>query len=116
VGNGRDRNKVADQRLDTLMHMQFTGTTGGVAVPARWEYALPNGTYNVTVSVGDAGATDGVHRLTVEGLLAIDDFTPKSTQKFKAETVRVTVTDGRLTLDASGGTNTKINYVDIDAV
>src|ERR1700752_2101472 len=37
VGNARDRNTVADQRLDTLISMQFTGTSGGVAKPARWE-------------------------------------------------------------------------------
>ncbi len=116
VGNGRDRNKVADQRLDTLMHMQFTGTSGGVAVPARWEYALANGTYDVTVSVGDASATNSVHRLTAEGVVAVDNFVPKKTQKFRAATVRVTVGDGRLTLDAAGGTDTKINYVDINRV
>ncbi|MDP9403020.1 MAG: Ig-like domain-containing protein [Actinomycetota bacterium] len=116
VGNGRDANSVADQRLDTLMHMQYTGSTGGVAVPARWQHSLANGTYDVTVSVGDARQINGVHRITVEGVVAVDNFKPTTRQKFKAATVRVKVADGLLTLDAAGGTNTKINYVEIASV
>lgn len=116
VGNGRDRNAVADQRLDTFVHMQFSGASGGVAEPARWEYAVPGGTYDVTVSVGDASFFDSTHRITVEGMVAINSFVPSTTNKFAAATVRVNVTDGELTLDAAGGTNTKINYIDVAAV
>jgi hypothetical protein len=116
VGNGRERNQVSDQRLDTLMHMQYTGTSNGVATPGRWEYALPAGTYDVTVAVGDPGYTNSVHRLAVEGTLAVNNFAPSSANLFKTATVRVAVADGRLTLDAAGGTNTKILYVDIAAV
>ncbi|HUR18796.1 MAG TPA: Ig-like domain-containing protein [Acidimicrobiales bacterium] len=115
VGNARDRDLVADQRLDTLLHMQYSGTNG-VAVPGRWEYALAAGTYDVTVSVGDAFAFDSTHRLTAEGVVAVDNFVPTSSNPFRSNTVRVNVADGRLTLDAAGGTNTKIDYVDIDRV
>jgi hypothetical protein len=113
VGNGRERDKVADQRLDTLMHMQLSGSGSGVKTPGRWEYALAAGTYDVTVAVGDPSYTDSVHRLSVEGTLAVNNFTPSASNLFKTATVRVTVNDGRLTLDAAGGTNTKIDYVDI---
>src|SRR5918992_1177244 len=45
-GNGREREVHPDQRRDTFVHMQ-AGT------PARWEKALSNGSYRVTVAVGD---------------------------------------------------------------
>jgi hypothetical protein len=112
VGNGRERNKVSDQRLDTLIHMQYSGSNG-VAVPGRWEYAVASGTYDVTVAVGDPSYIDSVHRLAVEGTLAVNNFKPSSGNLFKTATVRVAVTDGRITLDASGGTNTKLLYVTI---
>ncbi|MCA1656930.1 MAG: hypothetical protein LC713_04360, partial [Actinobacteria bacterium] len=115
VGNARDRNKVADQRLDTLMHMQYSGTAG-VAAPARWEYALPNGTYDVTVSVGDPSFFDSTHRLAAESTRVIDDFRPTAANPFGSRTVRIPVTDGRLTLDAIGGANTKLAYVDVNRV
>ena len=115
VGNSRDRDaaKFADQRLDTFMCMQYAGS-GGVNQPARWQYALPVGTYDVTVSAGDASFTTGsTHRIAAEGIVAIDNFVPTSSTRFKQATVRVSVTDGFLTLDAAGGTNTKINFVEI---
>jgi len=109
--NTRDRNRAADQRLDTLIQMQ--SNSSGVKTPAAWEYKLNNGTYNVTVSVGDAAYFDSQHTIRVEGVKAIDLFKPSSTQRFKQNTVTVNVTDGKLTVDAMGGTNTKFNYVDI---
>ena len=50
-GKGVDRNATPDQRLDTLIQMQVS--------PARWEYAVPDGTYDVRVAVGDASVTTG---------------------------------------------------------
>jgi len=35
---------------------------------------------------------------------------------FKKATVTVTVSDGKLTVDAAGGSNTKINYLIIEAI
>jgi glucose/arabinose dehydrogenase len=105
-GKGIDRNATPDQRLDTLIQMQST--------PARWEYAVPDGTYDVRVGVGDAGSTTGsTHRLAVEGEIAVNGFVPSATNKFQLATVRVDVTDGKITLDAAGGTNTKLLFVDI---
>lgn len=113
VGNARERNQVPDQRLDTLIHMQLPPGSGGVTTPARWEHALAAGDYDVTVSVGDPCCTNSVHRLAVEGTVAIAEFRPTTSTLFAQATVRVTVGDGRLTLDAAGGTNTKLDYVDI---
>lgn len=115
--NTRDRNQSGiDQRLDTLIHMQYPVNSSGIGVkiPAAWEYALSNGSYNVTVSVGDAGnALDSNHKLNIEGTAAISGFVPTATKKFTAVTRIVSVTDGKLTIDAKGGKNTKLNYIAI---
>ena len=115
VGNGRDRELVSDQRLDTFVHMQGNSVANfsGVAQPGSWEVALPAGSYSVTVSVGDAASIDSTHRLLVEGVVAIDGFVPTAATKFASATRTVSVTDGRLTIEATGGTNTKLDYVDI---
>ena len=106
TGKGVDRNATPDQRLDTLIQMQVS--------PARWEYAVPNGTYDVRVAVGDASVTTGSnHKITVESETAVNGFTPSASDRFQIATVRVDVTDGKITLSAAGGTNTKLVFVDI---
>ena len=110
---GRDRNRAkVEQRLDTLLQMQYPNMTA-----AAWEYALPNGTYSVTVSVGDGPGSGGVYdsknTIRVEGVTAINGFQSTSKQEYQLATVTVNVSDGKLTVDALGGTNTKINYLDI---
>lgn len=117
--NARDRNRPGiDQRLDTLLHMQYLSRVNNptaVKVPAAWEYALPSGNYNVTVSVGDS-YTDSQHTINVEGVTAISRFRGSAMQEYKQATAQVNVTDGRLTIDAIKGSNTKINYVEIQAI
>jgi fibronectin type 3 domain-containing protein len=131
VGNGRFRDVRTGVTVDTrqrgLMHMQgddVPSTFNGIATEGVWEAVVPNGTYNVTVSVGDqtgsatasclAPCYDSRHSVNVEGVPAIDKFQATATDEFKTATVRTVVTDGRLTLDATGGTNTKINFVDVE--
>ncbi|WP_370617222.1 choice-of-anchor D domain-containing protein [Mumia sp. Pv 4-285] len=124
-GNGRWRKSVQpDLRLDTFMHMQADDVPNfnGTPLPGRWELAVPNGTYAVTVAVGDpnVGSDPEIHTLNVEGRKAIDAFAPTgaagSATRHRTATVQVTVNDGRLTVDALGGTNTKIDYVDVASV
>ncbi|CAM3999753.1 Ig-like domain-containing protein [Deinococcus frigens] len=113
--NARDRKLSAvEARLNTFIHMQYDANASGTAerTAAAWEYKLNNGTYTVTVSTGDASnSLDSTHALNIEGEVAIAPYMPASTNKFRSVTRRVPVTDGRLTIDAIGGTNTKINYV-----
>jgi N-acetylneuraminic acid mutarotase len=112
--NAADRNLVGDQRLDTLLQMQRASGAPGVTTPAAWECVLPTGTYDVTVSVGDAAASfDSTHRINLEGAPAVGPFVPTSTSRFASATTTVAVSDGRLTVDARGGTNTKIDYIEI---
>lgn len=113
----RDRDRkigtvYVDQPLDTLLHMQYPNTPA-----ATWEIAVPNGTYSVSVSVGDqpgsGGVYDSKHTIRVEDVTAINRFQSTSEQEYQLASIKVNVTDGRLTVDAIGGTNTKINYINI---
>ena len=120
VGNGRERNLAAspDKRYDTQMQMQETSTSSGVKTPGQWEHAIANGTYAVTVAVGDASATNSVDRITAEpggsnAVVIINNFVPSAGDYFSTVTSNVTVSDGKLTLNPTGGTNTKIDYVDV---
>ncbi|MEO7423868.1 MAG: Ig-like domain-containing protein [Fibrobacteria bacterium] len=106
TANGRNRGAPADLRLATIMHMQK-------AVPGAWEIALPNGFYTVTVSVGDQPAIDSRHRIEAEGQAVIADFVPTAANQFFTAGKVVQVSDGRLTLNAASGSNTKINYVTV---
>ncbi|WP_433832985.1 Ig-like domain-containing protein [Actinoplanes sp. CA-015351] len=119
TANTRDRARTGiDTRLNTLIHLQYgdTGGTAGVATAGAWEYAVPNGTYQVTVSAGDRPAYDSSHTLRVEGVPAISGFVSTAATEYRQATVTVAVTDGRITVDAIGGTNTKLNYADIARV
>lgn len=115
VGNGRNRNSPpysvgdADVRRATFIHMQYTGTSG-VASPGAWEISVPNGSYTVAVGVGDDSFVDSIHQINIEGQTAITGFQPTTSNLFASAVRTVTVADGRLTIDAQGGTNTKLDY------
>ena len=100
----RDRDLNADQRLDTLIHFHQG---------QDWELALPNGLYEVTVSIGDAefGST---HTLNVEGT-NIWNAVALSPGDFLVDTQQVTVSDSRLTLDQGAAIEkaTRIDYIQV---
>jgi hypothetical protein len=113
ITEGRLRNTPAAQTvlLRSFVHMEYQvmcNPTEGNA----WEMAVPNGFYNVEVSVGDSEFFNSVHRINVEGLNIIN-FVPPAANIFAIQNAVVQVIDGRLTIDSVGGTNTKINYVHI---
>ena len=114
--NTRDRNAVEEQPFDSLIHLQYADAfdnPNSIKTPAAWEYELANGEYTVTVSVGDPDFTNSNHVINVEGNSIISGFVPTEEQLFAVETTTVEVTDGRLTIDAIGGENTKLNFVEI---
>lgn len=116
VGNGRYRKSQTDTTLATFMHMQanhISTSFTGVKIEGNWEAQVANGTYDVTVSVGDNDFTNSRHSIKVEGIAAITDFVPTTAQKFASATLTVSVSDGKLTIDAGGGNNTKVNYITI---
>ena len=108
----RLRAAPSDPLLQTLILMQGNG---GATQPnvGSWEYTLPNGTYEVTVTVGDASFTDSVHRVVAEGTVLVNGFVPTTGDPFDTGTGSVTVQDGRLTIAATGGTNTKLTHLQI---
>jgi hypothetical protein len=73
----------------------------------------------VTVGAGDPlqGTDPESDVVRVEGTAAISNFVPSgangSPARHTAATVTVQVGDGKLTIDAIGGTNTKLDYVQI---
>ncbi|WP_018611208.1 DUF7594 domain-containing protein [Segetibacter koreensis] len=111
--NGRKRTSPSDTLLATLMHMQASdlSTFSGTRIEGIWQAQVANGNYEVTVSVGDGTQTDSRHSINVEGINAILGFVPTTTVRFKSAKVIVSVSDGYLTVDAAGGTNTKINWI-----
>ncbi|MBL9117205.1 MAG: DUF1929 domain-containing protein [Verrucomicrobiaceae bacterium] len=103
----RDRNYNNDQRLDTHIRMR----SGAV-----WEIAVPNGEYDVTVSVGDAlGNTTNTIR--VEGQTMFNAVR-LGMNAFRNATLRLNITDGRATIDNGAASNdvTRINYAIIRSV
>lgn len=100
----RERLANADQRLDTLIHFHQN---------QKWELGLPNGTYEVTVSIGDPSFAS-THTLNVEGV-NYWNAVPLAVNEFRKMTVQIAVADGRLTLDqgAAGEMATRINYVQV---
>ena len=106
----RDRNDPSspDQRYDTLIHTQLSGS-------ATWEIALPNGSYTVHLVAGDPSYIDSVYKFDVEGVPALSG-TPTSSNHWISTTVTVNVSDGRLTVsNASGSSNNKLDFIDISA-
>lgn len=103
----RERSVNPDQRLDTLIHFKSG---------ALWEFALPNGNYEVTASIGDPTVAS-THTLNVEGV-NYWNAASLAANFFNAKTMVVTVADGRLTLDAGAAANmaTRINFVHIVGV
>jgi hypothetical protein len=99
----RERNLHADQRYDTFA---FTG-------PLRtWEGVVPAGLYDVQVLSGDPTFSAGPHRVTAEGVTAINDVPTNANQFVTGNVERRLIGDGRLTVGVGGtGANTLINYL-----
>ena len=129
IGNGRARDEPEDVLLSTFIHMQAGdinrlryGAFNGTRVNGFWELKVLNGVYKVSVAAGDGavGKAKEIDCINVEGVKAISNFIPfgklRSPGRFKTATVTVTVSDGYLTIDAVGGNNTKICYVEIEPV
>ncbi|MEL7160647.1 MAG: PKD domain-containing protein, partial [Bacteroidota bacterium] len=109
----------------TLMHFQGDNVRNNAgnlswgnqnrSQEAYWEIVVPNGTYEVTLALGDFGASSSIdsrHSATLEGITVIPAFVP-GPREIRTETMVVEVTDGALTMNGFGGYNTKITSIDI---
>ena len=106
------RDRGGDPKLGTLILMQPTAAQSSNG-DGSFELAVPSGSYSVTVGVGDPSYVDSTHTIRVEGTPAVTGFVPTAGNPYATATVTVSVTDGRLTLDAVGGTNSKLQFVDV---
>jgi hypothetical protein len=101
--------KTLDRRYDFLAYMD----NEKMESPAFWEMAVPNGSYDVQVVAGDPTKYDSIFGLMVEGVVAIDGV-PDSKRRWLDGTVRVTVSDGRLTVRGTPtSSNNKISFIEI---
>ena len=68
---------------------------------------MANGTYDVTIGVGrPARGYDDPHNITIEGVPALVERTITDTDPTIRETVRVALTDGRLSMEMGGRSET----------
>jgi hypothetical protein len=87
--DSRDRNAATspDELHDTLIYMQKYA-------PHTWELAVPNGSYEVTLLLGDPSYSV-FNSIILEGVTHLDS---DGANRFDTRTFTVTVSDGRLTL------------------
>jgi hypothetical protein len=94
----------ADARYRTFIEMESN---------AVWEIEVPDGVYGVHAVAGDPGATAGVYRVEVEGILAVYG-TPSTNRPWIEGDAIVEVADGRLTLsNGVGAMSNRICFVEI---
>jgi uncharacterized delta-60 repeat protein len=94
---------------NSFNHLQKNGAN------RKWEVAVPNGLYEVTVTAGDPDSSASIFKLNLETTLAVSGK-PSSTVFGFQRTIRVQVSDHRLTLtNASGSSNNKVSHIEIKA-
>ncbi|MDB5294963.1 MAG: glycosyl hydrolase family 88, partial [Phycisphaerales bacterium] len=101
-----DRNaaKSPDARSDVFAVLRPTG--GG----SVWEIAVPNGSYQVRVSAGDATTTNESYKIDAEGVRVVAGK-QTAAARWVSGTKTVAVADGKLTVAAAPDTTAKINYI-----
>jgi hypothetical protein len=106
-GQDRDARNSPSELHDSFHKLQ---TNNAAAV---WRIAVPNGRYQVRILVGDPRSADGVHKIKVQGKLAIN-FKPSPKRRWLERTVTVTVKNGRLTITgAADAVGAKLNAVEL---
>ncbi len=82
-----------------------------------FEFDLPRGTYNVTVSVGWQGKTYFRNKIDIEGVSFVNDEETTPSDPYIVRTKEVTISDNRLTMEMGiFNEYTMLNYLDIEAV
>jgi hypothetical protein len=85
--------------------------------PATFDFDLPNGEYNVTVSLGWQGRTYSHQKIDIEGVSFVNDEATTPTVPYLVRTKTVVVSDNKLTLSMGiFDEYTMLNYIDIQAV
>jgi fibronectin type 3 domain-containing protein len=106
--NSIDRNSSLspDQRYDTFAQMQVGGNF-------TWELAVPTGTYNVRVFMGDPLSNNAFYHLFAETRQMVSGV-PSNAQRWIGANFPVNVTDGRITITSgANAVNNKINFIEV---
>ncbi|MFZ6028728.1 MAG: DUF4091 domain-containing protein [Chloroflexota bacterium] len=83
---------------------------------ATFEFDLPNGEYNATLSVGWQGRNYAHHKADIEGVSFVNDEATTAANPYLVRTKSVYVTDNKLTLSIGiFDEYTILNYLDIEA-
>ncbi|MEZ6128233.1 MAG: FAD-dependent oxidoreductase [Planctomycetaceae bacterium] len=107
--NARHRHRVPETYRDAFLFTRSEDT---------WECEVPNGTWQVTVCVGDSDHEQPEQNVTVEGRLLIQNV-PTQAGGFHEASTSVTVRDGRLTVTIgrpSGNANTTLCWLALTPV
>jgi hypothetical protein len=82
-----------------------------------FEFDLPNGQYNVTVSVGWEGRGYDHHYIVIEGQSFVNDEATTSAAPYIVRSQEVTINDSKLTMQMGiFNEYTMLNYLDIEAI
>ncbi|NVN89710.1 MAG: DUF4091 domain-containing protein [Desulfuromonadales bacterium] len=85
---------------------------------ATFEFDLPNGTYNVTASVGWQGGTYTHNFIEIEGVSFVNDEATTPAAPYIVRSKQVTINDGKLTMVMGAPINneyTMLNYLEIES-
>ena len=85
---------------------------------ATFEFDLPNGTYNVTASIGWQGGNYAHNFIEIEGVNFVNDEATTPSASYIVRTKQVTVSDGKLTMVMGAPVNdeyTMLNYLEIES-
>ncbi|HWI57707.1 MAG TPA: sugar-binding protein, partial [Bacillota bacterium] len=118
TANAFERNRNADQRLDTGNKLQPAGQS------LSWQILVPNGVYDVVLVAADPADTNGLlsgtrYNINVENARAVIDGVPSSSQWSFHLTrhLQVAVDDGLLTIsNGPNATNNSLSFVEIRQV
>ncbi|MCL9813558.1 LamG-like jellyroll fold domain-containing protein [Natranaeroarchaeum aerophilus] len=104
----RERNSVENVRYDTLAHMNWD-----TAEEESWAVAVPDGSYDVTLVMGDPDHTDSDHTVAVEDTTFVDEE-GEGGSNFVTHQGTVEVTGGQLRIDSADlGSNQKLAFVEV---
>ncbi len=106
IVSGTDRNSSIDQTIDTFESISNL-------TPGTWNYNLPNGTYYLTMVLGDPQREQGPHWLTAEGLQLAKRVVTKRGEYLAIVDYPVVIKDGTLSIKLGGGSEgqTILNYL-----
>jgi List-Bact-rpt repeat protein/fibronectin type III domain protein len=107
---GAERNSTADQTLDTFVSASNWN-------PGTWNVTIPNGTYYVTMALGDPKRNKGPHWVEAEGLQLAKKVKTRKGEYLGIVDYPVEVKDSTLSikLGNSGRGQTVLNYLIINS-